>query len=201
MPSREGQKDGPCPGCLPLRQGGQPLLAPAVTQRALNPCNPLDTNYSNLSTLDPELQQAHKELRLPRQFTLLQGLKQTTAENYKPNSSSNKRANQTQRTRCLKQHYQDMKTITWVSSHSGGPKDATIAQACRYLTPFTHSHLKENAVGHSTAKPFTCLRDDIPWLWAAAEPACGSQALFSRRSFAARGAFAGSSLLKTVLSF
>lgn len=74
----EGQK-----GCLPLlpRQAAPPWSS--SYKRALNPCNPLDTNYSNLSTLDPELQQAHKELHLPRQFTLLHALKQAKAEDLK----------------------------------------------------------------------------------------------------------------------
>lgn len=60
--------------CLPLpsRQAAPPCSN--SYKRALNPCNPLDTNYSNLSTLDSELQLAHKELCLPRQFTLLHAL-------------------------------------------------------------------------------------------------------------------------------
>lgn len=81
LPSRgEGQRDRPCPGYLPLLPGQAAPPCSSSYKRALNPCNPLDTNYSNLSTLDPELQQAHKELCLPGQFTLLQDLKQTTAE-------------------------------------------------------------------------------------------------------------------------
>lgn len=80
-PRGGGQRDRPCPGYLPLLPGRAAPPCSSSCKRALGPCNPLDTNYSNLSTLDPELQQAHKELCLPGQFTLLQVLKQTTAEN------------------------------------------------------------------------------------------------------------------------
>lgn len=77
---RRGTKDRPCPGCLPFLPGQAAPPCSSSYKRALDPSNPLDTNYSNLSTLNPELQQAHKELCLPRQFTLLQAIKQTTAE-------------------------------------------------------------------------------------------------------------------------
>lgn len=77
---RRGTKDRPCPGCLPFLPGQAAPPCSSSYKRALDPSNPLDTNYSNLSTLNPELQQAHKELCLPRQFTLLQVIKQTTAE-------------------------------------------------------------------------------------------------------------------------
>lgn len=79
LPEKRDKGTARAQDAFPSSEGGQPLLAPSY-KRALNPCNPLDTNYSNLSTLNPELQQAHKELCPPRQFTLIQALKQTTAE-------------------------------------------------------------------------------------------------------------------------
>lgn len=106
----EGQR-----GRLPLlpRQAAPPWSS--SYKRALNPCNPLDTNYSNLSTLDPELQQAHKELHLPRQFTLLHALKQAKAEDLKQKQKQTIKKHQTTapKTWCLQQQYQEeLKTST-----------------------------------------------------------------------------------------
>lgn len=55
-------------------------------------------------------------------------------------------------------------------------------------------------LGLAGGSPDVCPRGDIPWLRAAAEPARGSRALSSWRSFAAV-AFVSSSLLKTTLPF